>query len=150
MNNRVYYLSFFSQGGGFLFPDELPNNYYSPGLFLIENNRSGKYPFAFSFDAMDNGRRVSLKLERANEGDPRSTLYVVKTKHYGSFWFNLEDINPSLGYLGTKLKLQDNHSFSVAISKDSEKLERECHNFDFYFIGSTLREEESIGSSLES
>lgn len=142
MNNRVYYLSFFSEGGGFLFPDELPKNYYSPGLFLIESDRSGKYSYAFSFDAMDNGKRVSLKLERANEGDPRSTLYVVRTKHYGSFWFKLEDINPSLGYLGVKLKLKNNHSFSVAISKDSEKLERVCRNFDFYFIGSTLCEKD--------
>ncbi|MEL0639413.1 hypothetical protein V6260_02200 [Pseudoalteromonas aliena] len=142
MRNRVYYLSFFSEGGGFLFPDELPKNYYSPGLFLIESHRSGKYPYAFSFDAMDNGKRVSLKLERANESDPRSTLYVVRTKHYGSFWFKFEDINPSLRYLGSKFNLQDDFSFSVAISTDSEKLERACHNFDFYFIGSTLREED--------
>ncbi|MGP5546435.1 hypothetical protein [Psychrobacter alimentarius] len=142
MNNRVYYLSFFSEIGGFLFPDELPKNYYSPGLFLIESDRNGKYPYAFSFDAMDNGKRVSLKLEKANEDDPRSTLYVVRTTHYGSFWFKLEDINPSLGYLGVKFKLKDNHSFSIAISKDSEKLERVCRNFDFYFIGSTLCEED--------
>lgn len=143
MNNRVYYLSFFSEGGGFLFPDELPENYYSPGLFLTEFDRSGKYSYAFSFDAMDNGKRVSLKLERANEGDRRSTLYVVRTKHYGSFWFKLENINPSLGYLGSKLKLKDNHGFGVAVSTDSEKLERVCRNFNFYFIGSTLCEEDS-------
>ncbi|MDC8443626.1 hypothetical protein JJO83_13100 [Halomonas aquamarina] len=142
MNSLVYYLCFFSQGGGFLFPDELPPDYYSPGLFLIEPNQNGEYPYSFSFDAMDNGKRVSLNLVRADEGNPRSTLYVVRTKHYGSFWFNLERVNPFLPYLGTRPQLKNHRSFGVAITTDSVKLERVCHKFDFYFIGSTLREED--------
>lgn len=72
MNRTVYYLSFHSQQGGFLFPDELPPNYYSPGLFLIEPERNGDYPCAYTFHAMDNGTRVSLKLIRAAEDNPRS------------------------------------------------------------------------------
>ncbi|WP_447077849.1 hypothetical protein [Shewanella algae] len=142
MNNLVYYLSFFSQGGGFLFPDELPPNYYSPGLFLIEPTSNGEYPYAFSFDAMDNGRRVTLKLVRVDEDNPRATLYVVRTEHYGSFWFNLEQISPSLPYLGRRPQLKNTSGFGIAITTDSGKLERICHKFDFYFIGSTLREED--------
>ena len=140
MNRTVYYLSFHSQQGGFLFPDELPPNYYSPGLFLIEPEKNGDYPYAYTFDAMDNGTRVSLKLIRAAEDNPRSTLYVVKTKHYGSFWFNLELINPSFRYLGSRQQLANHNDFSIAMTTDSSKLERVCHKFKFYFIGSTLRE----------
>lgn len=141
MNNLVYYLSFYNHGGGFLFPDELPANYYSPGLFLIEPDRNGIYPYAFSFDAMDNGRRVSLNLVRADEGNPNSTLYVVRTKHYGSFWFNLERVVPSLVYLGNRPQLQNHNDFGIAVTTDAGKLERACHKFNFYFIGSTLRDE---------
>lgn len=140
MNRTVYYLSFYSQQGGFLFPDELPPNYYSPGLFLIEPEKNGDYSYAYSFDAMDNGNRVSLKLVRVDEGNPRSTLYVVRTEHYGSFWFNLEKINPSLRYMGSRQQLMNHNDFSIAMTTDSRKLERICHKFNFYFIGSTLRE----------
>lgn len=140
MNNIVYYLSFYSEQPGFLFPDELPKNYYSPGLFIIEPGSDGRFSSGYTFDAMDNGRRISLKMVRANEGDPNSTLYVVRTKHYGSFWFNLERINQRFRYIGNKQQLLNHNPLGVAMAADSVKLERVCHNFNFYFIGSTLRE----------
>lgn len=56
MNSLVYYLSFYSELDGFLFPDELPANYYSPGLFLVEPTSNGNYPYNYLFDAMDNGK----------------------------------------------------------------------------------------------
>ncbi|WDB48801.1 hypothetical protein [Escherichia albertii] len=96
MNGRVYYLSFFNEQGGFLFPDELPDDYYSPGLFIVERNQCGEYPDVFLFDAMDNGKRVSLHLTRVSERNSISTLYVVRTEDYGSFGFRLENINPLL------------------------------------------------------
>jgi hypothetical protein len=140
MNNIVYYLSFFSELNGFLFPDELPKNYYAPGLFLVEPEANGSYPYGYSFDAMDNGRRVSLKLIRVDENNSRSSLFVVKTRHYGSFWFNLEKINPSFRYKGSRSLLHNHNDFCVAMTTDHDKLERVCRNFNFYFIGSTLRE----------
>lgn len=142
MRNNVYYLSFYNDPVGFLFPDELPNNYYSPGLFLLETENDGNYAYSYSFDAMDNGTRVEHKLFRANEGDSSSTLYVVRTKHYGSFWFNLEMINPHLRYSGKRTQLHNHRNFSVAMTTDSDKLERICHKYNFYFIGSTLREDD--------
>lgn len=143
MNSLVYYLSFYGAPGDFLFPDELPTNYYSPGLFLVEPTSSGNYSYNYLFDAMDNGKRISLTLFRANENDQRSTLYVVKTKNYGSFWFNLEKINPNIRYIGRDPQLKNHENFSIVIPTDSDKLERVCKNFDFYFIGSTLREADS-------
>jgi hypothetical protein len=142
MNNIVYYLSFYIEISGFLFPEELPKNYYAPGLFLIEMDNDRRFSYGYTFDAMDNGRRISLIMIRADEGDQDSKLYVVKTLHYGSFWFNLEKINPNLVYKGSKEQLLNHNEFRVAKSTDSGKLERVCHNFDFYFIGSTLREDD--------
>lgn len=138
MNNIVYYLSFYGEQLGFLFPNELPDNYYSPGLFLVETDNAGAFAYEYMFDAMDNGNRISLKLIRADENDPYSTLYVVRTKHYGSFWFNLKDINKNLRYVGVNPKVLNHNSMAVAISADAEKLERVCEKFNFYFIGSTL------------
>jgi hypothetical protein len=143
MNDRVYYLSFFVEQGGFLFPDELPDDYYSPGLFIVERNQYNEYPDVFLFDAMDNGRRVSLHLERASEGWALSTLYVVRTERYGSFWFQIEEVNPSLYYLGRRVQLQGSNNFGVAITTDERKLELACQEHSFYFIGSTLRESDS-------
>lgn len=84
-----------------------------------------------------------MALFRANESDQRSTLYVVRTKNYGSFWFNLERINPSIRYIGRDPQLKNHEDFSVVMPTDSDKLERVCQNFNFYFIGSTLREADS-------
>lgn len=143
MNNTVFYLSYFLESNGFLFPQELPKNYYAPGLFLIEPSDNGEYAYSYSFDAMDNGQRVSLQLVRADEGDPYSTLCVVRTQHYGSFWFNIVRINPSVKYVGNYNELNDHNSFSLVETVNSDKLERTCKKYNFYFIGSTLRENES-------
>lgn len=141
MKAIVYYLSYYSEQQGFLFPNELPNNYYSPGLFIVEASDNGTFYYEYTFDAMDNGNRISLKLSRANEGDPSSTLYVVRTKNYGSFWFNLESINQLIRYIGRNPKLGNHNYMAVAVTTDSDKLERVCKNYNFYFIGSTLNEE---------
>jgi len=140
VKNLVYYLSFYSEQSGFLFPEELPRNYYSPGLFLLEPEDDGSYAYNYTFDAMDNGKRVSLDLVRADEGNLQSNLYVVRTKHYGSFWFNLEKTNPNLRYEGNKQQLINHTHLSIVMTTDSDKLERVCQSFDFYFIGSTLSE----------
>lgn len=140
MSAVVYYLSFYSEQLGFLFPKELPKNYYSPGLFLVEPEGDGTFSYGYTFDAMDNGNRISLKLIRANEDNPSSTLYVVRTKHYGSFWFNLENINQNIRYIGENPKLANHNPMAVAMTTDPDKLERVCKNYNFYFIGSTLTE----------
>lgn len=142
MNAIVYYLSFYGEQSGFLFPNELPKNYYSPGLFLVEPEGDGTFAYGYAFDAMDNGNRISLKLTRAYEGNPSSALYVVRTKHYGSFWFNLENINPSIRYIGGNPKLANHNPMAVAMTTDPDKLERVCKNYNFYFIGSTLAEKD--------
>ena len=142
MNTIVYYLSYYSEQQGFVFPNELPKNYYSPGLFLVEPNENGTFSYGYTFDAMDNGSRISLKLIRANEGDPSSTLYVVRTKNYGSFWFNLESINQHIRYIGQNPKLGNHSPMAIAMTTDADKLERICKNYNFYFIGNTLNEDD--------
>lgn len=142
MKNVIYYLSFFSEDDGFLFPDELPENYYCPGLFLLELDNNSM-PFSnYTFDAMDDGNRSSLSLVRVNESDRESNLYVVRTKNYGPFWFNLLNISPNLRYNGGRSQLKDHNQFAVAITTDFYKLERACQEYNFYFIGTTLSENE--------
>ncbi|APC87705.1 hypothetical protein V3H41_24600 [Vibrio parahaemolyticus] len=143
MIRQVCYLSYFTEQSGFIFPYELPQHYYAPGLFLIEQEHSGEHAYSYSFDAMDNGKRVTLQLIRVDEGNPYSTLYVVRTTHYGSFWFNVEKINPRLRYIGQNPKLTNHSDLSLVKTTDSDKLERICKNYDFFFIGSMLREDES-------
>ena len=86
------------------------------------------------------GADLADDLVRAEEGNAQSTLYVVKTKNYGSFGFDLRGINPRFRYIGGRQQLSNHRDFSIAFSTDTEKLERVCKSFNFYFIGSTLRE----------
>lgn len=138
--NPILYLCLFSPRNGFLFPTELPDQYYSPGVFLAEEDKNGLLPYSFSFDAMDAGRRVQLSLVRQDEADATSTLYAVRTSSYGDFYFSFFPINPRLRYVGENRKLIKHRNFRVAATRDAKKLERVCEAFDFYFIGSTLTE----------
>ncbi|WP_170790257.1 hypothetical protein [Ruegeria lacuscaerulensis] len=142
MNKEILYLSYFPQEDGFLFPDELPDHYFSPGLFIAEEDGSETLPYAYRFDAMDAGRRVQLNLVRFPEADENSNLYVVHTDFYGDFWFSLDKMNPALRYRGRRPMLRGHQKFRIAVTRDSQKLERVCKEFDFYFIGSTMTEEE--------
>nr|HMN23967.1 hypothetical protein [Ignavibacteriaceae bacterium] len=62
--------------------------------------------------------------------------------HYGSFGFNLVFIKPDIVYKGKREQLLNHKPLGIAITADSEKLERVCHDFDFYFIGNTLNEKD--------
>ncbi len=142
MTRRVLYLSFYRPEEGFLFPDELPDQYYSPGLFLVEEEGHGRLSSSYLFDAMDGGRRVTLQMTRHDEGNQLSNLYVVRTDLFGTFGFSLTGINPKLAkYRGGRPQLQNHNRLRIAVTQNSRKLERICEEFDFYFIGATLREE---------
>lgn len=138
---QFYYLSLYSPVDGFLFPNELPSAYYAPGLFVVEEDPNEGLVYSYEFDAMDNGQRVTLSMVRHNEGPGNSNLYVVKTKFYGSFWFSLEEINQSVArYRGNRHAMQSHGALRAAVTRDGAKLERICERFNFYFIGTTLRE----------
>lgn len=141
MNKKILYLSFFPPEDGFLFPNELPDQYYAPGLFIAEAEPDGRLDYRYIFDAIDSGNRVELDLVRQDEADPNSNLYVVRTKQYGSFYFSLVDVNPRYKYRGKNRLLRDHRELKIAVTRDSQKLERVCQSFDFYFIGSTLTED---------
>ena len=141
MNNKIMYLSFFSPEEGLLFPDELPDQYFAPGLFVAEEEQDGSLAYRYSFDAMDAGRRVEFDLVRQDEADPTSNLYVVRTKQFGFFYFSLVGMNPWYRYRGKRKSLRDHGELRIAVTRDSQKLERVCQNFEFYFIGSTLSED---------
>ena len=139
MNPPVLYLSHYPPSMGFLFPNELPKQYYAPGLFVVEQNPDGRLPYQFDFDAMDRGNRITLHLVRQNEGDLFSNLYIVRTKFLGTFGFRITGINPLFErYRGNHPALLNHRKLHLLVSQDSRKLERVCEKYDFYFIGDTL------------
>ena len=141
MSPRVLYLCYYPDALGFLFPNELPQHYYSPGLFIVEEDSNGMLPYQLDFDAMDRGNRVTFSLVRQNERDPLSNLYVVKTKTLGTFSFRMTHINPLVDkYRGSHRALFNHRRLHLVTSQDSQKLERVCQKYDFYFIGDTLSE----------
>lgn len=141
MNKPVYYLCYKTTLNGFLFPDELPKDYYSPGLFILETDNNNNLSYHYDFKAMQQGREITLKLFRSESSTSGSNLYIVKTADYGIFGFTVEQINPKIKYLGKKQKLANHKPLYIAISIDQKKLEQVCHEHDFYFIGDVLREQ---------
>lgn len=136
MSNWVYYLSYFMEQEGFLFPYELPDYYYAPGLFLIQSRETGMFPFQFSFPVMDNGVRRVLTLERAERKSDFHPYFFVTTKNYGKFIFKLQAINPQFNkYLGTDKSLRKQTPFWILYPANNNKLEKVCRKFNFYFIG---------------
>lgn len=130
--SQVYYLSFFNNG--FLFPYELPEHYFAPGLFLVqeENERLSQ---DYEFTAMDNGVRSNLRLIKSQK-DEDGQQYYVTSKKYGKFIFTVEDINPALNkYIGSGNELRNNSKFRLLFPVDARKLELVCQRYNFYFIG---------------
>lgn len=138
---EILYLSLFSPENALLFPTELPDGYFSPGLFVAEEDPKGLAAYEYSFDAMDAGNRVTLNLVRQDEANPTATLYAVRTEKFGIFFFSLVEMNPIYRYIGKKTSLRKHQNFRIAVTRDAQKLERVCQNFNFYFIGSTMSED---------
>jgi hypothetical protein len=134
MEETVYYLCRNSERQGFVFADELPEEQYSPGLFLIPNIDE-KYQPKYGFDAIDNGKIITLDLVRS-EDTSSENCYKVETK-YGEFLFDLKDVD--MRYIGNRVESFKDVMLALVVPRDEIKLEEVCRDFNFYFVGHTVR-----------
>lgn len=125
---------------GFVFPSELPENYYSPGFFVITKSyldvQSDKYDFFDEYDflAMYEGKLLKTTLRKTNKNN-----FIVNVGKLGEFCFEAKFVSNWINrYIGSKrVKEIKGNSMYVLISKDNERLESVCREHDFYFVGET-------------
>lgn len=131
MKHIVQYLSFYPEVDGLVFPQELPEDYYSLGKFYVYATSRGDLAHRYYFDAEDEGKDVRLLLER-QESSPDSNIYIVRTKKHGIFPFVIEPTRYQ--YVGSLQKLQNVRLFRV-IPLNLDKLEEACLSKKFFFCG---------------
>lgn len=134
MMQQVWYLCLNNKfrKAGFVFPNELDDDYYSPGFFVIESHGHGNGFFdSYMFWAVDKGEFVKTILNYNNKG------FIVDAGKYGEF--NFEAIfapTPINRYVGVSDDVKEMKSkLYILKCSDIEKLEKVCRKYDFYFIG---------------
>jgi hypothetical protein len=138
MLEKVLYLCFINKGEeGFVFPRDIDENQYNPGIFMIIADDYYKLNDLYHFVAIDGEIRITTELKRFN-----STTYGVKTK-YGLFLFRIKKLAPKYcHFFGTYNMFPLDKTFYELIPMQSERLESICRASNFYFIGSTDDENE--------
>lgn len=125
----------------FVFANELPENYYSPGLFVVEAvNRRGLLEQGFKFLARQGQQTMSLELRRSENG----RAYIVDAAHNGRFYFKAIALDRSLRYSGQRQGLFQDMPLYRLEPANMMQLERVCIDRDFYFIGSTGADADNV------
>lgn len=117
----------------FVFASELPENYYSPGLFVIEAaSRGGRLEQTFNFLARQGQNTMSLELRRSKNG----RAYIVDAAHNGKFYFKAVALDINSRYSGQRRWLFHDMPLYRLEPANMQQLESACIDRDFYFIGS--------------
>lgn len=130
---------------GLVFANELPENYFSPGVFIIEENKHGDLGMSYTFNAVQNSEEIRLSLTKytsENESDNillsvRSRTFMVQTKQYGQFNFRAYPVNWRYNkYVGKRKYLKKHNRLWVLKPLNIQKLEQVSIEHGFYFVGS--------------
>lgn len=142
MINSVFYLCRSpSDPYQFVFANELPENYYSPGLFVVEaTNRRGSLEQGFKFLARQGQQIMTLSLRRSENG----RAYIVDAAHNGIFYFKAIALQKSSRYSGQRLDLFHDMPLYRLEPANMRQLESVCIDRDFYFIGSTGADSDNV------
>lgn len=117
----------------FVFADELPDNYYSPGMFVVEAvNRRGQLGATFKFLARQGQQILSLELKQSE----KKRTYIVDASQNGTFYFKAIALDRTARYSGQRISLFHNMPLYRIEPANMTQLERACKEKDFYFVGS--------------
>jgi hypothetical protein len=133
MNSVFYLCRSPNDPKSFLFANELPDNYYAPGLFIVEaDNRSGVLDERFKFLARQGLQTLNLELQGAERG--RS--YVVDAGENGKFYFKVIALDRTSRYFGHRSNVFRDMPLYRLEPANMRQLELACVERGFYFIGS--------------
>jgi hypothetical protein len=129
----IYYLSYSDkpETEGLLFPSELLQDNYAPGLWVIDLQEFERLPDTFEFDAVDNNELQTLKMTRVNR-----SVFQVDTDKHGKFYFRILNIFFRYQkYIGNSKLIDPNSRLFQVVSMDTQKLHRTSLDKGFFFVG---------------
>jgi hypothetical protein len=119
---------------GLLFAGDLPQSYYSLGMFVIEANHwSGELAGTYSFLARQGRKTLNLTLKLL-EVRP---IYMVDADENGIFYFKAIALDRRIKYCGSMDSIFQGKQLYRLEPASMIKLEKACVENDFYFIGSS-------------
>lgn len=134
MTKNVLYLC---RGTGnsddFFFAQELPEGFYSPGLFVIEaQTLDGGLHDLYRFAARQGDQVLNLELKATENG----RAFVVDAGANGKFYFKAVTMSRNTAYAGRLTQQFDSLPFFRLEPANMQRLEQACRRSDFYFTGS--------------
>lgn len=115
-----------------VFADELPEDYYAPGMFVVEaKSKGGALSTNFQFAARQGQQLLALELNTTERG----RTFKVDANSIGMFYFKLIALNRTVRYAGIRPRSFNNRPLYRVEPANMTLLERACTEHDFYFIG---------------
>jgi hypothetical protein len=127
----VLYLTYSNLDEGLVFPNELEEGIYSPGMWMIQGNSISTCPSILSFDAVFENQLQKLTLRRI-EGN----YYQSDTKKFGKVNFRLIELYRRYqNYVGKSQFINRDLKFFQLVPIDIPKITELCLKNHFFFIG---------------
>jgi len=134
MTKNVLYLCRGAENSDeFFFAQELPEGFYSPGLFVIEARTArGMLHDAYRFAARQGDQVLNLELKATENG----RAFVTDAATNGKFYFKAVTMSRETVYAGRLTQQFDGLPFFRLEPANMQQLEQACRQSDFYFTGS--------------
>lgn len=128
---NILYLTYSNDQEGLVFPNELEQGIYAPGMWVIQAENIHKTRDSYLIDAIDNNELVKLNVSKVN-----GTLFQVDTIKYGSVFLRLKEIYERYNkYVGNSNWINENSRFFQLIPIEIPKLTELCLSRKFFLIG---------------
>jgi hypothetical protein len=133
--DSILYLTYsdIAERNGLVFPNELNEGTYAPGIWFVALSQNECLPDVLEFDAVYKNELQTLKMRRVD-----NYIYQVDTKLFGEFSFRV--INTKIRnqkYIGKSTLINDNIKLYQIkpIEKDIQRLNNACLDKGFFFVG---------------
>ena len=114
------------------FASELPENYFAPGLFIIQGQSArGKLFGSYRFSARQGEQELELEIAASETG----RAFVVDAGANGKFYFKAVTMSRGIGYAGQLAGVEQGKPFFRLEPANMRQLEQACRDRDFYFVG---------------
>lgn len=133
--SEVLYLcfAFSKENNGFVYPGEIDDeNYYAPGLFIIQGKAYYQLDDKYGFQAVQKEEIYNYTLEKV-----RKNIFRVRVEPNIDLYFKAKFISSSYNHYlgGRKNRISPKSFFYELIPMQPNRIEELCQTKDFYFVG---------------
>lgn len=140
---NIYYLSYSNTDDGLVFPSELGEGVYSPGMWVLQSENINRTNNLYRFDAVDQNELIKLNLSKV-----QNNYFQVETNKYGKINFRLHEIYSRYqNYIGNSNLINPHLKFFQLVPTDIPKLSFLCLEKGFFLVGKV--DEELNKASLQ-